>query len=143
MEVPSASRLYSSGVGGSSISYADVATFEVGLGGPISKHGLCSTMRSGSPITVCNPLKVDLSSSAEKDVSCYLDVFQKEQLSFSLQVFGPLFLSCMPGFLVTGTSLRQPISSLCLGGCSLSNLIRLLIEPPSSGKSSIGILLVP
>lgn len=45
-------------VGRSSISYVDVATFEVGIGGPIMNKGLYSTML----VSVSNPLVLHLDS---------------------------------------------------------------------------------
>ena len=107
MEVPSASRFCSPGAGGSAISYANVAAFEAGLGGPVSKQGLRSTVRSGSPITVCNPLKVDLSSSAEEDISKCLADFSERAAIFFFKGFWPS-LSDLHAWISRNWDLSEP-----------------------------------
>ena len=75
MEVPSASRFCSPGVGGSAISYANVAAFEVGLGGPAVKPGPLATVGLGFLIVVSNPIKIDLNPTFVDEISCCLADF--------------------------------------------------------------------
>ena len=66
-----------------------MAAFEAGLGGPVSKKGLRSTVGSGSPMAVCSPLKVDLSSSAEEEISCSLAEYSDRAAIFFFKGLWP------------------------------------------------------
>ena len=82
-------------MGGSTISYVDVATFEVGICGQTVRLGLCDTIHlrfhDTVPIIVCNLKRLHLNYFVVDDISINMDDLLDSDAIFHFKGFWPSF----------------------------------------------------
>ena len=86
---PGVNICFPSVVGGSTISYANVATYEANIGGQFGHLGFHDTVCSGVPIAVCNPIKTNLKLAIVASISNYMDNFLAKVAIFHFKGFWP------------------------------------------------------
>lgn len=78
-----------SATGRSTISYADVATYEAIIGGGSGGQTVHSGLHVAAPTIICNLIKLDLGSNISDEISTYVDDFSSTAAIFQFKGFWP------------------------------------------------------